>query len=89
MKRVIYNDKKEILICECGSFEHQIIIVEYPEDQEVYVEVHLSNYRDFWKRLWVGIKYAFGYKCRFGEFDSIIIRKEDHQKLINLLEKYK
>jgi hypothetical protein len=85
------ESKEEIttLLCDCGSLEHQIVIIEDPEDNWIYVQIHLRTYRSFLKRLRVGIKYAFGYKCRFGEFDSIIIRREDHQKLINLLEKYK
>ena len=83
------RDKKDILICECGSLEHQIVIAEYPEYEEVYVEVHLSNYMNFWQRLVAGVKYIFGHRSKFGEFDSIIIRREDHQLLIDLLEKYK
>ncbi len=81
--------KNEILICDCGSLEHQIVIIEDEEDHHVYVEIHIKTYKRFLKRLWVGLRYAFGYRSRFGEFDSIIIQQQDHQKLIDLLEKYK
>ena len=61
-------------------------------DNEVYVSVHLSTYHGFWKRLWHGLKYAFGHKSRYGAFDEVILRKEDAdnlQKVVDHLKKMK
>ena len=59
------------------------------DDDEVYAHVHLTSYKGFWKRLWAGLKYAFGHRSRYGEFDEIILRKEDAenlQKIVNHLK---
>ena len=55
--------KDEIIICDCGSAEHQMVL-RYDDDKDlgrmVYVEIHLVNKR-WYERLWMGIKYIFGY----------------------------
>ena len=82
------NDNEILLLCECSSEEHQLIVRWDDEDNEVYVSVHLANYMGFWKRLWHAVKYVFGYKCRYGAFDEVILRKEDSenlQKVVNHL----
>ena len=68
-----------IMICECHSLEHQVIF--WDDDGELYCEPHLTTYRNFFKRLWRGLRYAFGYKSRFGDWDSTIFKKEDLEKL--------
>lgn len=79
----------EIIICECCSSEHQLIFrtIYNPQDiqnDEVFIDIHL-NKKSFWKRLKYGLKYIFGYKCRFGAFDEIITTKEKLQNVINKL----
>jgi len=72
----------EIFICDCHSPEHQMVIV-YSEDDGypmVYSNVHL-NKRPFWERLKYGIKYIFGYKCRYGAFDEFIFNTDDAERL--------
>lgn len=74
-------------ICECHSLEHQVSFWYDEEDDTLYCEPHLSTGRNFWKRLWFGIKYAFGYKSRYGAFDEMIFKEEDLDKLYNYLSK--
>ena len=72
----------EIFICDCHSSEHQMVIF-YDEDAGypvVYSHVHL-NKRPFWERLKYGIKYIFGYKCRYGAFDEFIFNTDDAERL--------
>jgi hypothetical protein len=86
---------EDIIICECHSTEHQIIF-KYDDDVDkswdmVYVDIHLNSW-SFWKRLKYGIKYIFGYKCRYGAFDEIIIKPEDAdkiQRVVDFLNKVK
>lgn len=83
------NNKSEIIICECCSVEHQLIFrtIHNPPDMqndEVFIDIHL-NKKPFWKRLKHGLKYIFGYECRFGAFDEIITTKEKLQNIINKL----
>lgn len=83
---------EELLLCQCGDPAHQLIMF-YDDDVEapaVYVSVHLSPEPNFFKRLWRGIKYIF-FKKRsiYGDFDEIILRPSDAEKLqraVDLLE---
>jgi hypothetical protein len=81
------NKKKDttILICDCSSHEHQIIIEHDNDDNLIYCYIHLTN-RNFWGRLKAGIKYIFGYKSKYGQWDEFIFKPE-HAKDLNKLSK--
>ena len=75
-------EHKELILCECYSTDHQIIFL-YDDDpawDRVYVHIHLNPDRGFWKRLFAGLKHAFGYRSRYGAFDEIIINPKDAEK---------
>jgi hypothetical protein len=58
------------------------------EDKMVYVEIHLVPLV-WYKRLWLGIKYIFGYQSRYGAFDEFIFNPNDArrlQKVVNFLK---
>jgi hypothetical protein len=77
--------RNELFICECHYPAHQMIISYDDNDNdgwdEVNVEIHLTTYMGFWKRLWHGIKYIFGYKSPYGAFDGLTINPDDVDKL--------
>jgi len=83
--------KKDILICDCHSTEHQLIIL-YEEDESpngekypmCYFHIHL-NKRPFWERVKYGIQYIFGRQCNYGAFDEFIFNPEDSDKLQELV----
>jgi len=78
--------KKEIFICGCGSVEHQII-ARLDDDtwgKDVFIAVYLKH-RSFFKRLIYGIKYIFGYKCRYGAFEEFILDPSDAGKLQEII----
>lgn len=79
--------KSDVFICKCYSPEHSFIFMYDEDDNELYFEVHLSNYLPFYKRVIQGFRYMFGYKSKYGNFDSVIIKPEDADKLINYLKK--
>lgn len=91
MKKIPY-ESHDILICECHNTEHQIV-VNYSEDESpngvkyptVYIHIHL-NKRTFWKRLQYGLKYIFGYKCRYGAFDEFLINPNDKNKIEEIVD---
>ena len=83
------NDHEILMLCECSSCEHQLIIRYDNNEDEVYVNMHLANYKRFWRRLWHGLKYIFGYKSRYGEFDEVILRKEDADNLQKVVDHLK
>jgi len=69
-----------VLICECNSREHQIII-EYDEDDNIfYCYIHLTH-QGFLRRLKAGLKYIFGYKCKYGHWDEFVFKPEHAEKL--------
>jgi len=83
---------KEIyLTCGCFEFAHTIKFMYWEEEDrsqnEVYISYHLDT-QGFFRRLWRGIKYIFGYKCRYGEFGDTIIYKNQASQLRDFLDKY-
>lgn len=81
----------ELFICQCCNTEHQLIFsyFENDDDKEVYVSVHLNPEYNIWKRMWIAIKYIFGYRSCYGHFDEFIFKKSDAerlQKVVNYLK---
>lgn len=78
----------QIILCSCGSTEHQMLISYFNdnEDKEVYVHIHL-NHLSFWKRLILGIKYIFGYTSKYGHWDEMILNP-DHVSQLKSVIKY-
>ena len=83
--------KSEYIECSCSTPEHTIRFI-YEEDvhikDTVYLCVFLQHF-PFFKRIWIAIKYIFGYKCIYGHFDEAVLNKEGIDKLRNFLEKIK
>lgn len=72
----------EIFICQCNSIEHQISITK--EEEDIYVLIHLSP-KPFLERIIHATKYVFGYRCKYGDWDELILKEEDKQKIIKIL----
>ena len=79
--------EREVLICQCESLEHQVTFsyLEGVKDGDVYMEVHLTPL-GFWQRVVNGIKYIFGHSSKYGDFDDMILKKEDVWKLEKIVE---
>lgn len=82
----------EYFECACHSSEHRLTFQLEPGEKgwppEMYCEMHLNNYRNIFKRIWVAIKYILGYKCRYGHWDCFIMRYEEAPKMIKLCETF-
>lgn len=76
----------KIIICDCASVEHQMVL-RFDDDKDlgrmVYVEIHLVNKR-WYKRLWIGLKYIFGYKCCYGNFEEMILSPKHARQVYDL-----
>jgi hypothetical protein len=68
-----------------GSHDHQAFFWYNKEDGELSVTIHLCNRQNFFKRLWAGLKYAFGFKSKFGAWDEFIMAPKDQKELIDYL----
>lgn len=77
----------EYFECACFSPEHTLRFVWDEEDNEIYTEVFLYQYHNFFKRIWMALKYVFGYKCKYGHWDCFILQTKDAQRLKDLLNK--
>jgi hypothetical protein len=77
----------EYFECQCTSPEHTISFTD--DDNEITISYFLNQYHSIFARIWVAIKYVFGYKCQYGHFDVTILKTEDIPRLIRLLEKVK
>lgn len=74
---------QQIMVCECGSVEHQIVITYDPEENLAYCRIHLARH-GFLKRVKTAIRYIFGYKSKYGEWETFILG-HSHVKQLQLL----
>jgi len=81
-------DGSHFFECICGADEHTLkFVLSMEEDYpEIYTTIFLNQYRSFWKRLWVGIKYIFGYKCKYGHWDVWVLNPGDAERLKGILD---
>ena len=87
--------KTEYFDCICSSSDHTIRFVYFADedgivdfdDAGLYLEVQLVQWRNIFKRIWVAIKYIFGYQCRYGHWDCWELRREDCKKFVEFLQK--
>ena len=62
----------EFMLCDCESIDHQIILKKDEELSYIYMTIHLKPFT-WYKRIVNGIKYIFGYRCAYGDFDEFIL----------------
>jgi hypothetical protein len=74
---------EKIISCSCRSPEHTLTYNLNTEDREVYTSVFLHQYRPFYQRVWIAIKYIFGYNSRYGHWDCF---SADREKILELKE---
>jgi hypothetical protein len=85
-------ERGQFFECRCGCGEHvlRFVYVSMPDpDPEVYTEIYLYYPDGILKRAWRAIKYFLGYKCAYGDFDCFILRDDDVERLIGLLQNYR
>jgi len=85
-------NETEFFECDCHSDEHTIKFVYDEENNEFYLSVYLNQYRNLLQRIWVAIKYVFGYKSRYGDWDCWTLQEQDVvrlKKVLNLVKERK
>jgi len=80
---VMSKNTHDILVCDCSSVEHQIVISYNLEDGTAYCSIHLSSV-GFFRRVLNAFKYVFGYKCKYGHFEEFVLSKEHSKKISEL-----
>ena len=80
--------EEKLILCVCHSPEHQMIISYDEEDNLAYAEIHL-NPDTFFKRIKNAVKYIFGHRSIYGDFDEMIIDSTYADYFIDLGTKLK
>lgn len=80
----IVDGKREVFICDCNSLEHQYSIWYDEEDNQLWFEPHLVN-MPWYLRIGLALKYVFGHKSNYGDWDSTIVKVEDMPRLIDYM----
>jgi hypothetical protein len=91
-KKISYTFKKTYFDCVCDSPEHTLRVVTYEDYDDntitLYIDAQMTK-GPFWKRLFKGIKYIFGYDSGEGHWFSWELNKNDTDNFIEILSKYK
>jgi hypothetical protein len=74
--------------CRCGSDYHTLRFVYDKEDHEFYVSIFLNSYRRWYQRWWVALKYALGYKCKYGHWDNWTMDERDIDKMKGMINRF-
>ena len=77
----------EFFQCQCHSNEHTVKFSIDEEDGTIYTSIFLNTFYPWYYRIWIAIKYIFGYKSRFGHWDCFLLKQEDHPRLLRLMSK--
>jgi len=67
-----FTHDKTLLVCECGNVEHQLIFSHDQDEKAVYTMIHLTKL-SFWRRVKYGLRYIFGYQCKYGAFEETML----------------
>jgi len=81
----VTNYIAEYMECKCMSSEHLIKFHLDVDEGELCLDIHLADWKPWYKRIWTALKYVFGYKSKYGDFDEVILKDEDVDRLMELL----
>lgn len=56
------------------------------KDGQVYCSVHLKPEANVFKRIWRAVKYVFGHRSNYGDFDEFIFNPEDADSLQQVVD---
>lgn len=83
--RAMTECETEYFECQCGSEEHSVkfhlSLDDEPADTCLYLCTYMDNRRGFWRRLWLGLRYAFGHQSEYGAFGSWLLQPSDAARL--------
>lgn len=71
------------LECECSTPEHTVRFLR--DEDYTYITFFLGT-GPWYKRVVTAVKYVFGYKCRYGHFDEVILGSDKVRELVEILK---
>lgn len=94
-------EEVKFVSCECSSPDHALQMSYYDDDvnndtasqemyiPELYFNLQLSPYLGFWKRLWLGFRYIFGFtERRYSHWNCCLISEDGAKDIIKYCEIY-
>lgn len=81
-------ENNKIIICSCHSTEHSFVICTHKDEPEAYLHIHLTS-KPFHQRIVHAIKYIFGYRSQYGDFDEVVLHNKQVQEIIEQLQRVK
>jgi len=85
-----YDDYSVVMICDCHSMEHNIILVK--EDDEDYpmfsIGVSKNPYLPFWKRIINGLRYIFVIGDSQHDYTEVLLNDKNVEKLKSFIADY-
>lgn len=85
-----------LFVCNCHLPDHCFIIRQFdwgddndPDLPEISFNIGLTTYKNIFKRIWAALKYIINPKSNCHLFDEILLKEEDLDKIINILQKHK
>lgn len=80
-------DRTELFLCQCHDVSHQLILstIDDADPRTVYCSFHLDNY-GLWNRIKTAFLYLIGKERKDGDFDCMLIRPEDAERLSSFLD---
>jgi len=81
--------RRELFVCHCGDISHQFIVSTFDDEEEIYIEMHLSDV-GFWNRLKYAFWYIIGRRSKYGcgAFGEVFLDKQTVDELIITLQQY-
>ena len=82
---------QELFRCDCNDPSHELVILADQIDElspRVYVTIRLKKNISFFKLINIAIKYVFGMRSVYGDFDEVTLKPEysdELQKVIDVL----
>lgn len=79
-------DNTVFLPCGCGGIDHNLIFkIDTDEQPQVWLYYQLEK-RPWYNRIWLGIKYIFGFQSKFGMYGELLINKSNVHILKRIVE---
>lgn len=79
--------------CTCSSKEHTFCVTSEQSDgdwpPELFFHFQLIQPKNLLGRITTAIKYLFGYKCKYGNWDVVNLSEDDTNRLIVLLHQHR
>ena len=65
--------KRSLYVCRCHSLQHSFVVS--ADDEDCFVEIHLAPL-PFVERLKNAVRYVLGKRCKYGDFEEILLTPE-------------